>query len=512
MRGRRPELLVDTTELDGPVVDLGSRTAWLLRVTRLAHDDPNLRRLRGFAQRLAEAGFAADHTTVSHWENATRPVPQWAFAGYERVLGLPAGLLRGAVDGFRAALPSSSPAPAPTPAPHPQRQLDAVFERVRSGQVSGGDWILLADVFTGPQPVLVPTVVLEELVATLLNEFQRSVGGAYTTRFETLRRLVADGHLPSAIVLEAVDAAVAEPGAQVVYEPLSLRGETNHRDNIHRLLALLADPARPVRTGAAHAIANLLITRTFPGSHAPGLESRIRDLMVAGSGDAELAMMLLPRLPGRSAARVRGGLDRTDWDRPRPPATPRPVTTDQRRVVGALCAAAVESFPWPEDDMLARLVYESLFSQRLELRHHAALLLASTPYASRLGDAVIDEVERTQDAVVEAAMNRLLTYVVDRSHATRLKNWLSCPANPRAGTALRALAHSGTHFADVDLRPFLTAGARVGPAALYAAGMSAHPVLDQLAQTPAHGSEAGATSAAAAWWLRTGGAVHDLPA
>ncbi len=518
VRGRRPELPVDTTVFDGPDIDLEARVAWLLRVSRLASDDPEARRLRPFAARLGEAGFLVDHTAVSHWENAARPVPAFAFAGYEQVLGLPRGQLRGAVEMLRAGFPGTGTPPAPSPWVQPQQQLDLAFERTRSGHPAGGDWLLLADVLTGPDRVLVPTVVLEELVGALLGELVRAVGSAYTSRFQALRALLGGPGPLSSVVLAAIEAAVAEPGAQVVYEPISLRGELNEAGNVRGLVALLGAPEPGIRTGATHAVANLLITRTFPGSAAASLEARIADLLTAGPAEQELGRMLLPQLPLRSIARVQSRL-RSRLRSPLSPAeaepaagTPQPDLRagQEHDVVATLCACVLAAGTWPEDAMLARLLRESLFSRRPELRHHAGLLLAVTPYAQPLGTALVAELDRTHDPVSEDALSWLLSYVAAPCHTDSLKGWLADPAPRRVVAGLRALAHSGSRFPDVDLAAHLGGDEpTVAQAALYAAGMSGHPVLAALAGEPTADRE---RRAAAAWWLRTGAAVHDHPA
>jgi hypothetical protein len=505
-RGRRPALPVDDTDFDGASVDLSSRIAWLLRVSRLLGEDSDLRLLGNFAKRLGDVDVATDPPKVSQWETGATPVTVRVLTGYERALGLPDGHLRGIVDVLRHSILSTATPAGQTPpmASEPQRNLDEVYDRTRAGIAQGGHWLQLADLMTGEYRALLPRALFEDLMFDLVKEMMRSVGTAYTARFEALCKLVADPQL-SPTVLECVSVLIHEPGAQVIFDPISLMGEDTGPQNVRRLLGLLEHGTGAIRTGATLALLSMVAMRKFPGSEASDLESTLVGLLGGGVRDRELGRMLFERLPARSASRVERRVGVPGAEVQCLSSEPAADLPEQLLVVERIGSDVIQTVALQEDVLLLRLVRESLFSEMLERRHNSSLLLSASPYAALVATSVMDRLDQPASPPVRAALSQLLTYVVDDSHSSSLRSWLGSEGSSKRLTALRTLAHAGPLPATIDLMPFLL-DEDTATAALYTAGMAGQHALETIGGNPECGLR---LRQAATWWINTGSALHD---
>jgi hypothetical protein len=501
-RGRPPALPQDGTAFDGPAVDVPARLGWLLRVNRLASADPDNRSVATFARRLRSLDVTADGARVSRWETGVAPASADVVAGYETVLGLPAGALRSVGAGLAAvSAGGAGPAPAgPLPDGAAQTRLDAVYAQVAGPAPAGGDWLDLAGLLTGPDRILLPGPILEDLLARLLDEMMRAAGTAYTTRFQALTRLITAAPLTGAVAA-AIGAAVSEGGAQCVIDAVSLLGEVGDARLVRRLLASFDGGPGPVATGAAHALLNQLITGSFPAGELAALEAALRRAAADDpAGHGRLALMVGARLS--AVSRQRAGL---------PPAAPRPLPAApagqapvelwQRLELGRFLAAGRDATGLASDPMLARLLGEAMASRHVERRHHASLLLLVSPYRSAVAGVACRVAERADSPAARRGAGALLWYLAGPAQVPVLRAWAAGDRPDLRQTALTALAHAGAGGA---------VGAGVGggvdSAAVYAAGMTGDPVLRVLAAEP--GTPAGARRAAR-WWLRHGPAVLD---
>lgn len=569
VRGRPAALPVDGTPFDGPRVDVEARLAWLLRAHRLCSPDPDNRSLAAFARRLRATGLTCDSARVSRWETGRAPVPDHVVARYERVLGVPAGALRSVRGGLRALARDPAPASETLPADPPQDRLDRVYDRLTGPGVDGGDWLDLADLLAGPGPqrVLLPGRLLESWVGRLVAELMRAVGTAYTTRFQALTALIT--HRPlTPLVAAAIDAAVREPGAQGVADPVSLLGEVGTPAITARLLDAFAHETGGIRLGSAHALLNLIVTGTVPATHRTALLDTLHRAAADdphGQG-AALATMLTTRLPPTDLPATRAGGATTDGtpadgtpdgtvpaDRPARAGHQEPRAThaatralyelSRRTGAGALAAAARERLGIDDDPMLDRIVLEALGSRHLERRHHAGLLLLASPYRPAIAALTADATAHHPHAPARHAAATLLRYVVGPAQLPALHDWLTPPhpaahrpnpvpsnagppgaGSPSAGppgggrpsggrpelvgAGLGALAHAGGPApADrVDLAALLGMPGVSGSALVYAAGMTGAPALREWAGDP---GTAAPLRQAARWWLRQGPAIHS---
>lgn len=513
LRGRPPSLPEDLTPFDAPTVDLGARAAWLLRVSRLLSSDEDARRLRTFAAQATDDGSSLDPARISQMETGAAPVTLPAITAYEDLLHLPAGTIRGTLQLLGQSLPGAHSPVLVRPRPYDdpglvQRRLDRVYASVQTGRAQGGDWLDLTDLLTSRPGMLLPTAVLDDLTYRLVGEMALSVGSAFTSRFLALRTMVVTPAL-SRSVARGVTALVDQPGVGPVIDVLTLLGETESVPNARQLVTMLRTRTGAARSGAAHALLNLVVMNNLPATEVASLERTIVELLGSGDDEAcDTAMLLYRRLPRASARRVRarlGGLPVEGEPRLSSPASLERRHRDHA-VVRPLARHALAGTPLDEDPLLLRLLREVVFSRRLERRHESSLLLMASPYRPALADALMVRMPLETDDEVRSAFSVLLGYLAGSSHVPALVGWLTSPDPDLRATALRALAHAGTVPPDLDL-PGLAEDATVSDGALlYLAGMTGHPALEVLAVDRARNHE---FRQQAGWWLSAGPRVLD---
>lgn len=505
--GRPAQLAEDPTVFDGARVDVDSRVGWLLRTSRLASENEDDHALDTFAKRLRERGLVVDASRLSTWESGRVAVPEQAFAHYGAVLGLAPGSLRTTCSGLRDTLgPPATRTGATRRSPGQealQRRLDRTYAAVADGRARGGDWLAMADLLGTSRQVILPSVIVEGLVDDLVHELVRSVGPAYTTRFQALTELMASPGL-SGLVTASVESFTHEVGAQGVLDALCVLGEVSTGPSLDFLLASLVTTEGATQLGAAYALLNLLITTSFPAARLPELEQALGRLHRERSdpGTHGLVRLLGRRLPRPPDERLGLG-----------PLLAAPEqkqlqhTTEMFADVAAACATSVEPVPGADrDGMLRRLLQEALGSRFPERRHQAGILLMASPYRDQVARATATLAESTRSATTRRAAAVLLTYVAGPGQSRTLLDWLSSGREELQDTALISLAHGGGGVpGDVDLTSATGAGQDYWAAA-YAAGMSGHPVLKSWASDPSLPAE---LRQAARWWLATGGAVRD---
>jgi hypothetical protein len=512
-RGRPPALPHDASPFDAPVVDVGSRVAWLLRSNRLRHHDRELRSQTTFAARLRARGLTADAARVSTWENGRASVPKPVLIAYAQELELPYGALRAAHSALRRVLvvPSSHPSGGrAASASAAQARLDAVYPRI-GHTPSGGDWLDLSELMAGDAGVVLPTSLMEELVTRLLRETMRGVGAAYTTRIDALTRLITTPRL-TALVTRCTNAVVQEPGAQGVADLVALLGEVRDVETTRQLLRHLREGSRTVRVGATHALLNLVATGLLPPGEIDSLERTLRELAVAEpDGDGAAIRQLIGSRLYRSSGSATTGSSRSRTGRPAGRAGHHPRRhhpSDERdacREALARFEAASLERGLPADAMYLRLAQKALTSRFTERQRHAGLLLMMSPHREAAAEGALGIATRDVHPAVRSRALALLTYVATPAQAPALTSWLGAPDRERRRTALIALSHAGAVPLSADLDRIGRDDPALAGATSYAAGMSGHPVLQVWASD---GSASSWRRTTAKWWLRTGPAVQ----
>ena len=143
--------------------------------------------------------------------------------GYEQALGLERGRLRAPVDLVCRTFPYAPEDDAPGFAqPVTLGQYDAALEAVE-GEPTGGDWLMFARMHDGGPALRLPSRAMAPLLDRLAAEKGRSVGVAFLTRQEALRRLRQS---PYGDLVEALARSLAsDPSRQVHVDLMSVLAE-----------------------------------------------------------------------------------------------------------------------------------------------------------------------------------------------------------------------------------------------------------------------------------------------
>lgn len=379
----RPNKIAD--DADGRFASR-TRIGWLLRMSRLYGQDPEL----AVARRCATA-FPARHkpvtpSQISRWENGVLPVPYHVIRAYEDLLGLPAGHLTAAVDTVHQ-VRSVRPGPPRldrrfTPDAQLARELDDLLDRcLGDAPVRGVDWDGMSARVLAIPHVYLPTSVWGTLAARLLAEMAVSRGREYLHRWEALRRL--QGHpVAREVIASAVVEMVADPSSQIVVDPLMLL--VHDRQAIQLLVDEVAAPTSERTLRAALEICELAAEAgRFGGDDAVTLGALARAHLADDGLPANLrraAADLVSRLTPNGGRASAGGQD---------------VAPDHAAAVAALTTSAEETLDVAtrgtsigENRMLTRLVDELLYSQPVDVRLGAAAVLAASPFGKPLADAL----------------------------------------------------------------------------------------------------------------------------
>ncbi|MFF7332336.1 XRE family transcriptional regulator [Streptomyces sp. NPDC008150] len=502
---------------------MAHRTAWLLRVNRLYGRADEWTRGYAFARAFPGGSWPlpADPSRVSRWETARTDVPYGAVVRYEELLGLAPGLLTSAIDTVnRYVTPAPGPLlsrPGPDGGPPGQRTADLLDAVTSRTVVAAADWDDLTATLTARPGLWLRPGDWYTLCERLLTETVISDGTGWKQRFEAFSRLL---HHPAAqrhAIAACADAAHV-PDAQALVETVCLLDTSAHADAAHHVLAQLRDPVNDdAFHGALLACVRKLAHGHFTPEQAGAVSAVCADLLHDTSVRYDDARALAAVLLGSVApedlvpsahAALRRGLPGTGG--------PPPVPADPwlvRRVADATVAALPREIPRFEDAVLPVLVREVLYAPVSDVRMHAALLLAATPYRAPLARALKTEVVRSPGTRL---LLRLLTALrnlgadTERPWAERLVLHPLTPA-PVAGAAAQALGHLGGRSDDTFWTAAIArhtplpgstnrAGVHVLRGLVYALGMSGDTVrLAGLAGSRAQPDE---VRAPARWWGR----------
>jgi hypothetical protein len=159
------------------------------------------------------------------------------------------------------------------------------------------------------------------------------------------------------------------------------------------------------------------------------------------------------------------------------------------------------------DQMLRRLLREALFHSHKPRRHHAALLVAASPYAPAAARHLFELACDPNDLLAARAWTVLMR-VGDHSLCDAVVR--RAVEDERPSVRARALVNVGL---DGDLTPEQTSAVAgrydaarsiERHATLFALGMAGAPMLPDFAK-----SDDAETARAAQWWLDQGPAIHD---
>ena len=161
------------------------------------------------------------------------------------------------------------------------------------------------------------------------------------------------------------------------------------------------------------------------------------------------------------------------------------------------------------DLMLRRLLREALFHVHHPRRHHAALMLAASPYRSALSRRLEEEVDGPDSFLAARTWTALMRVGYSGSRSDLLRRATS---EPRPGVRARALANVGLDDLVLSTGEARALVASVSPtepssvrrAMFFALGMSGGALLAELSD---HESED--YRRPARWWMAQGTAIHE---
>jgi hypothetical protein len=515
-RGRPPGLLSDQTPLEADHFDSEIRVGWLLRSWRL-HLRPESN-ARSFAADLTRLGVSADSSRVSRWETGRVPAPLDIVSAYERALGLVSGgLVAFAIKARKLAQPALPVTLVlDTHRVSPDR-FQVALDATVDGEPVGADWLDVASfALTHEDEAILPTSVWRSLVTRVVRDLGQSVGPAYSLRSEAALLLARHRHAQP-VLLHAIGRFVTIPDSVFVADQIALLLDIDGPQAGDLVLRLLEQPPGQTRYGAAWVAAGKLYRRQFDDRQLERLERVVvRLVRTYGLDDGGLFNRLTDLVAALPVV-MQERISRAITHDPLLAAARESAThTWSRETMRDTCAAIARPGGERDDPMLDRLVEEALFHRLAERRLHSSLALAQSPYADRVAAGAAGLVRRA-DAdphLVEKAMV-LLTFVATEQQRDLLCDVADDPTSPNRVSALVSVAHlppAPGRARIPSLRAALAGDPPVGQpvarAAIYVAGMTSDPALQQVAEDPAVPKWVRRT---AVWWLRAGPAIHDQP-
>ena len=520
-RGRPYRFPEDNSPLTRVHGGVDQRVAWLLSASRIHADDPDLAHREKFVEVLKAQGHAADQARVSRWESGSQRVPDRVVSAYETALELSPSHLASAIQGLRRSLEpnATNVETLCTPPKELHEELDRLFESVDDDCCHGADWIALTNYLATHPEIYMRPRSWEQLTESLISQAARSVDGAYTRRFESLRTLVRHP-IAQRHVVKTIGRFVTDPAAQVVMHPLTLLQEVEHPQAADVTLRLLMGGAvGMLQQGAAWTTAAKVARGHFDNEGLARLQSILVTLLAEGHPALPESDILdiAVRLPESALTRLRHvirdsqTIARLDLMLKTGEVLPETTT---RRVSARVAATAQEATPPPyriePDMMLQRLVREALFHGHQERRHQAAVLLSVSPYRAGVAAGLCEIVEIADDTVANRAA-MLLRQLATEQQREELRRWARDDSRRQIrGVAILTLGRLPHGLQEEDepvaLEALSSAGRATQRACLYALGMSGSPVIKELSD-----GDDELHRRAAQWWVRTGSAIHESP-
>jgi hypothetical protein len=355
------------------------------------------------------------------------------------------------------------------------------------------------------------------LCQRLVGELSSAVGTGYVRRYEAaaafIRHPVARRHL-----VLAVGRFVTNPDSQVVAPVLNLLAEVPDPAAAALALRLLSiDSENKYLRRAASSVAAVKLARGHFGEDAlPRLETHVVGALRRGESlDGRLdSFDLAVQLPDHSWERISGAL-----------RTRRAFAlVEQAREGGELVSAAraasavAELAPSIQADtpmhqaqepdlMLRRLLREALLHAHKPRRHHAALLIAASPYAPAAARRLLRVAQDDNDLLAARAWTVLMRLDVGQLHDAVVRQAV---LEQRPSIRSRALVTAGLggQLSDAQSRAIVDrldhARSLERHSTLFALGMAGSQQLAPLTE-----SEDPDTRRGAQWWLERGAAIHD---
>lgn len=495
---RTPRLADDRSALDGARIELAPRIGWLLRVNRTSRGVP----LRSMAALLREDGLRTSTSALSRIE-AEGLRHGAVIDGYERVLGLTPGSLRAVIDILCRTFDHAPPDQEPDLGPATLAGFSASVEAVIGQAATGGGWLRFAREHAGGRGFGITAAQMQPLVVRLASEMGRSVGLAYTSRYEALARLRCGPY--GDVVEDVVRAAVRAPDTGVLIDLMNALSERP----TPRLLAwageLLADEQPSVMLGAALMLQNM---RSVGGlTTADWLE--LVPCFHAAYAEADpprrvILTRLFKTLPPHTRAAIKAGLSDPLEHVPGPSNWTRTRRNRHYEYSRELAARACDEAGLSEQPLLARLLFEVLYDFRATRTATSSYLLLASPVAESVHALVVETAVSGPDQATREGARGALVMLQTGRQVPDVVDWLDDPENDLFDLATVLLGQAGVRLPDLALAAGLAGNETRARRVLYAAGMAGDPRLATVRRDPALSP---AVRATAAWWEREGGRV-----
>ena len=363
-------------------------------------------------------------------------------ARYEEVLGLAPASLQAPIDVVCRTFPQEAPTDRhPAPVVGTVRELSQLTEQLSSVETQPAHrWFAWARAISVAGGIGMPERIAHDLVTRLVGELGRSTSHAYPIRYEALALLRCSPY--GHLVLEVAREQVADPHIRVLNDMMSAVGERVSEDAVAWCLGLLTDPRERVVHGAALALENM---GQVAASSEDFWESVVDRIIAVHNGTAE-------------------GSPGWEWHSHLLRLVPASVMGGRRHRVSKALAPAPAITRWEREETNAHWTE-----------------------VSRAAAAIAGELELAQGSFPGLA-----------------SSWLVNGDDDELEAALFLAGASHTWVPAEILGRAVCGGGRVANRALYAAGMTAHPVIDRLLADPRISSE---TAGALDWWRRNGSRV-----
>ncbi len=494
---RHSDEIDDPSPLAGARIDVPARIGWLLRTNRVAAGVP----LREFAARAGSGdGSHLSPATLSRVETTGRRSGV-VVAAYEQALGLPYGHLRAPLDVLCRTF-SYAPADAEPFVPEPTLAAFSAACDAVAGEPDGHDWLRFAE-YHALSPFGLPETGVRPFVDRLASEVGRATGTAYQLRYEALAKLRCSPYAD--VVAAAVRRAVDVPGMQRPADLLSAVTERPGPELARWCGELLSDPSWQVARAGCLGIQNMRSVGGLRRTDWYPLVPVFADACDAAAGDPLRAPILSATLaccPPEFRTSVQERLRHPLVAPRRAAAWTR--TRRNRHFTHAATLAAGISRASAGETMLARLLFEVLYDFRATHVVTSSFLLAASPFA----DAVREQLcataldgpdETTRHGAALAFANLMVPF--ERADPAP---WLAAEDPVVRGAGLTVCGFAGAPLPPALLRTYVVADDELARDALFAAGMSGQPELDEIAADPALPA---AVRAGARWWRAEGGRI-----
>ena len=492
----------DGTPLNGARIEIGPRIGWVLRVSRLLH-----RESAGVGLQVRAAKVGSNATRLHRVETGGTREGRLV-ARYEEVLGLAPASLQAPIDVVCRTFPQEAPTDRhPAPVVGTVRELSQLTEQLSSVETQPAHrWFAWARAISVAGGIGMPERIAHDLVTRLVGELGRSTSHAYPIRYEALALLRCSpyGHL----VLEVAREQVADPHIRVLNDMMSAVGERVSEDAVAWCLGLLTDPRERVVHGAALALENM---GQVAASSEDFWESVVDRIIAVHNGTAEGSpgwewhSHLLRLVPASVMGGRRHRVSKALAPAPAITRWEREETNAHWTEVSRAAAAIAGELELGSQPMLARLMFDLAISPYESRAVTSYMLLGSIPeIAARVTSSLGQLIETQADPALRERMLRRLPGMAQGSFPGLASSWLVNGDDDELEAALFLAGASHTWVPAEILGRAVCGGGRVANRALYAAGMTAHPVIDRLLADPRISSE---TAGALDWWRRNGSRV-----